>query len=433
MVRSLLALALLFPASLVAQEITPEDSAAFRASWEAIGKGRYMEPDAALRARAFDAAGQPRPGRVHDEWADIQGLLTNRPAARVPVPGITPGDPADTSPARLTAATPRDAIGTIVERAKRTRVVFLNEDHASPRDRAFGLEVARALRPLGYDVLAVETLSNQPDDARSAADMAKLVRDGYPRRFTGTYTRDPVFADFLRQSLALGYRPVAYETTDHERDPDWKVAIARREQAQADYLIRRAVKAYPRSKILVYVGFSHATERPDARDRDGEPLRWLATRFKAMTGIDPLTIEQTTLNEDGSGDARAHAMIAGRIGPRPAVFFDGDRPLVVGQYRGLMDVQVAHPPARLVNGRVDWLAAMGRTPTPVPAQYLPTSGTRLVQAFVAAEAGDAVPVDQVLVTAGQAPPMLMLPKVPVRYAVQDAVTPPVAAGATGAK
>jgi len=429
-IRGLLALALLLPASLAAQEMTPEDGAALKAMWQAIDKGRYMDADAALRARAFDAAGQPRPGHVHDEWADFQGLLTNRPTARVPVPGITMGDPADTSPARLAGATPRDAIATIVERAKRTRVVFLNEDHASPRDRAFGLEVARALRPLGYDVLAVETLSNQAEEAKSAADMATLARDGYVRRTSGAYTRDPVFADFLRQSLALGYRPVAYEETEYRREADWKAAIARREQAQADYLIRRAVKAYPRSKILVYVGFSHATEQPDARDKDGAPLRWLATWFKAMTGIDPLTIDQTTLNEDGSGDARAHAMIAGRIGPRPAVFFVGDQPLVVAQYRGLVDVQVAHPPARLVNGRVDWLARIGRTAMPIPAQYLPASGTRLVQAFVASEAEDAIPVDQVLVTAGQAAPMLMLPAVPVRYAVQEAVMPPVA-GATG--
>ena len=54
-----------------------------------------------------------------------------------------------------------DAIAEIVKRARKTRVVILNEAHDTSIGRAFGLEVARALRPLAYSLLAVEALSNR--------------------------------------------------------------------------------------------------------------------------------------------------------------------------------------------------------------------------------------------------------------------------------
>lgn len=406
-----------------AQDLTPAQQAHVDAAWASLGDLRYLDAETAWRKLAFDAQGRPIPGFANVRWAEVRGLLTGIPGPVETEPNVVMDDaigPAQI--ARLRAAMPHDAIAEIVRRARDTRVVFLNEDHASPRDRAFGLAVAKALRPLGYDILAVETLANQADDTRSAANMATLVRDGYPRRMSGTYLRDPVFGDFLRQALALGYRPIAYEITDHgdDRESDWKARIAKREQAQADHLVRRALTRHPGSKLLVYVGFSHATEAPQADPDGGEPIRWLATRIKAMTGIDPLTIDQTVLNGYGSGDTHAYRVVEDRVGAGPVTFFDGDRPLVVGGFAGLVDLQVAHPPERPVGGRPAWLAAMGRTATPIPASYLPRSGTRLVQAFVAAEAKDAIPVDQVLVTAGQPAPVLMLPAAPVRFAVQDA-------------
>jgi hypothetical protein len=96
-----------------------------------------------------------------------------------------------------------------------------------------------------------------------------------------------------------------------------------------------------------------------------------------------------------------------------------DGPLSVGLLAGSVDLQVVHPPVRTIEGRPDWLAGMGRRAAPVPPSLLPSSGTRLVQAFIATEGDDAIPVDQVLVTAGEPAPFLMLPRTPVRYAVQD--------------
>jgi len=87
---------------------------------------------------------------------------------------------------------------------------------------------------------------------------------------------------------------------------------------------------------------------------------------------------------------------------------------------GDVDITVWHRPETLRRGRPDWLAMNGyRRPRAIPAKLLPREGRRLVQAFVAGESPDAVPMDQVLVTAGEKPPVFMLPKGKYRFAYQD--------------
>ena len=112
--------------------------------------------------------------------------------------------------ARLRSAVPHDAIAEIMVRAKRTRIVILNEARTSPRDRAFGMKVAPALRPLDYRILGADAFFNDVDSGRETP-AGKLARDGFFRRLTGYYTRDPVFAAFIRAAMAIGYVPAAYE------------------------------------------------------------------------------------------------------------------------------------------------------------------------------------------------------------------------------
>lgn len=405
------------------QELDAQELAASQARFKALYEGRYLAAADALRPLAFDADGKPRAGFAYDEWRQTQALMTGEPPARPAGVGEAYAPDANdmAAAAALRAAEPGDAITEIVRRARDTRIVILNEDHGQPRHRAFGLEVARALRPLGYDVLAIETLSNDADAKLAASKMVALARDGFPRRTTGYYSLDPVFADFIRHSLQLGYRPVAYEQTNRQSSMS-EDSIAPREQAQADYIVARALKAYPRSKLLIYVGWSHATENPQPT-KTGAARRWLATRLKAQTGIDPLTIDQTTLIDAGGFHSVLYGVVADRLRGRSSVMLTRGAPLVVGPYKGLIDLQVAHPRTRRISGRPDWLAAMGRTPSPIPVALLPATGTRLVQAFIATEGADALPVDQVLVTAGAPIPKLLLPKVRVRYAVEDPLRP----------
>jgi len=391
--------------------------AAMSASGAALDKGHYLAAQEALTPRAFDAQGKPRDGMVYSSWSLLQAFITNEPA-----PGAqtwSPAPPSASEVAAIAHARLADPIAEIVRRARATRIVILNEDHWVPRDRAFALQVARALRPLGYDVLAAETFNNSPQPAFAEEMRAKLERDGYPRWFSGYYTQDPVFGDFVRQALHLGYRPVLYEATNYVPNSTPYDSIVRRDQEEAENLLAHALKAYPRSKILVYAGFSHATEAP-MPSADGRQIEWMAARLKRMSGIDPLTIDQTVLSPMSGGNPALYALVAPRLRGRPAMLMANGAPLVVGQYAGKVDLQVAHPVAARIHGRPDWLRSMGRRPVAVPANLIPQKGTRLIKAYIATEAEDAVPVDQVLVTAGKPLPKLMLPPGRIRYQVEDA-------------
>ena len=387
-----------------------------KAAYDALNRGRYLEAADHLAGAAFDERGGVRDQVGMQLWKQFSPFVTNELDLAV-LDRLDGGKAAQPEPGhrtRIASARPRDAIAEIVRRARATSIVVLNEAHHSPRDRAFALEVARALRPLGYSVLAAEAFTNVEGKA-SQARMERLAADGFVRLDTGHYTKDPVFADFVREAMAIGYRPVAYEQT-RSQDPPGS-GVEAREQAQADNLMAHIFARDPKARVLIFVGHSHVTEAP-APKSSGGTTEWMAARLKRMTGIDPLTIDQTGLTDLSSATRSAYAQAARRVGMRPGLLFDGDRPLVLGLYAGLVDLEVVHPRRAYRHGRPTWLARTGRKPVQVPSTMLPKAGRRLIQAFALDAPADAVPLDQVLVTAGSPAPKLMLRTERVRYAVQ---------------
>lgn len=390
----------------------PPQSPAIDAADTALAKGRYLEASDALAAAAFGPDGKVRDEDAFQMWEQISPMLTNELDPAV-LARAEPGSPPDPSWAtRVAAATPHDAIEEIVRRARDTSIVILNEAHDSPRDRAFALQVARALKPLGYSILAAETFDSEPTELGHASTIDKLRRDGFVRISTGYYTRDPVFAGFVREALALGYRPVGYEQTSKQRPKEG--GIAPREQAQAENLAA-ILAAQPGAKALIYVGYGHVWETPINLQQSTTDM--MATRLKRLTGIDPLTIDQTSLTDLASAARAAYAVAARRIGNRPSAFFEGSNPLILGRYAGAVDLQVVHPARAYRYGRPQWLVEMGGKPLAIPKDLLPTSGRRLIQVFAADAPPDAVPLDQIVVQAGAPLPMLFAPAVPVRFAI----------------
>jgi hypothetical protein len=388
----------------------PATADPFQCARDLLDRGEYLKAADLLEKARTDE--QNSSGPLH-QWAEeVTAFVTGSPADIAG--GSRPKVGADAL-AQLSRARLRPAIPEIVERARRTNIVILNEEHIKPRDRAFALQVARALRPLGYSMLAAEDFASSPDAAARESKSQALSASGYPRLESGFYIRDPVFADFVRQSLALGYRPVVYEYRPPRGTPPGTPEISVREQGEADNLMRAVFAKNPRSKVLIYVGYDHAAETPLL---DSE---WMAGRLKKLTGIDPLTIDQTTLSP--TGERALYAALERRIGHRSLVPMLGGKPVKFGFLGPAVDLQVAHPPARLRSGRPDWLFAMGRTAVEVPLNHRPRSGRVLVQAFLANEAADAIPVDQLVVTAGQKPPPLLVPEGRLRFAVKQGYQP----------
>lgn len=284
---------------------------------------------------------------------------------------------------------------TIVHRARATSVVIINESHERSEHRGFAARVARALRPLGYDTLALETLSNPMADQfvppyRIRPDQPFLEdMDGY-------YLSEAGYGRLGRQAKALGYRVLAYEEPRGPATPKLPpdASIARRETAQAEQLAAY-IAANPKAKLLVYVGYSHATEVPRANGQ-----KWMATRLKALSGIDPLTISQTTCRGGGNRE---------RLAVLPA-----------GQPAGTFDLLVDHPRARFVRGRPVWRMAVGDRAVPIPKALRPTGGWRIVEARPIGESDASVPMDRVAIRAGE-DVALLLP--PGRYQLRSVDVP----------
>jgi hypothetical protein len=404
-----------------------EDSAcvqaAFQKSVDAAKQGRYMQGSFGLLADlGVDSPDKIRDEDAFDQWSQVWSAMTGAPAANGSKAAYRHVSPEEIT--TLQAAETRPALAEIAARAKHARVVILDEDHLAPRNRAFGLEVARVLRPLGYSVLAVEALTRDKDDAVSLAKMAALAKDGFVRRSSGYYLNDPVFADYLRRAMAMGYRLVSYESAGFTEEKDEEAQFVRREQEQAENIVRRALESNPYAKVLVYCGYHHAAKTELALDTVKGRV-YMAARIKRLTGIEPLVIDQAEFGEAPMyrPDVNINAIASKKAKSESVVLIHGGTPLVVGLLAGAVDLQVVHPAVRTMNGRPGWLASLGRRPADIPTSLLPRSGARLIQAFLANEPEDAIPIDQVLVTAGHAVPKLMLPNARVRYAYQDDVRP----------
>jgi hypothetical protein len=304
------------------------------------------------------------------------------------------------------------AIEGIVEAARDRQVVILNEAHHISRHRAFAQLLAARLREIGFEYLACETFSAPIDD---------LQKRGYVTTRDGYYTREPLFADFVRQSLKLGYIPVAYETEVHTQKQTGSAAdsINERETEEAANLVKRVFQKSPKARMFIYVGYSHLMKKEQIRPSElGRIVQWMAGRLKASTGIDPLTIDQVAMTdpEPGTLDAAVLEGVFSSKGPETLAVVlhrGGAQPgyLVLGNYKGDAEMQVFHRPTKFAEGRPEWLSMGGyRKPQEIPAALLPKVGRRLVKAILEGEGESTIAMDQVIVQTGEQPlPVLMLP------------------------
>lgn len=290
------------------------------------------------------------------------------------------------------------ASGTVLDeiarRAAQTSIVIINESHVRSRSRGFIAEVAERLRPLGYDTLAMETLLN-PTPNMSARFLPPYIAHPdlpYLEDGDGNYLSEAGFGRLGRRAKALGYRFVPYEYNIYP-DPaaalpqDQRIAI--REEAQATNLAS-FLRAHPGVRLLVHVGYSHAGEVTQSGDR-----RWMAARLKQKTGIDPLTISQTTCSGGGT---------VTRLAALP-----GDKPA------GTFDLVIDHPVERFVRGRAEWRSAGGDQLADIPRKLRPIKGWRVIEARPVGEPTSSVPIDRVAIRPGE-DVALMLP--PGRYALR---------------
>jgi hypothetical protein len=394
---------------------------------------RYLEVVAALRKRRADAvqAGQDDRRRLLDQFLAPEEAAVGRyhKAMRL-VDGLSPAFPAGAG-AELDGYEARDAVRAILELAARHRVVMINEAHHVPRHRAFASLLLAGLRQQGFRYFAAETFNPE--------DMPDLAKRGYPTLETGGYCSEPVFGDLVRQALRLGYTPVAYEygcekPPARQTDTDAVLReIAEREEGEARNLKKIIFDKDPRARVVVFAGYSHIRKVPQVLEKKKKAeIKWMAARFKERTGIEPLSVDQTTVMEhaDHTHEHPAYRLVMEKkmAGERPVVLFDAraGRYYVPADERGAFDLVVFHPRDGQRDGRGGrpaWLR-MGGYRKEMKVAGLPAAprgGSLLVQAVARGEdEATAIPVDQVEYRAGESRPLLLLPRGAYRVRVVDA-------------
>ncbi|MHC9086442.1 hypothetical protein ACYX7E_15630 [Luteimonas sp. RIT-PG2_3] len=252
----------------------------------------------------------------------------------------------------------RDAVDVIAERVADHRIVMLNESHFRSAHRAFLSRLLDVLHARGFSVLAAETFGSQAPGR---------LGNGIVDVDTGFYVADPTFAAALRKAHALGWDFVHYEAMGNKEA---------RESGQASHLAAW-IESNPGRKLLVYAGASHISKVPE----DG----WMASRFIALTGIEPITIAQ-------GATACPDKEQAWPVDSRAPVVAMRDGQPVRG--RGNADIVVMHPPAAIAA-----VEAMNGGLIPICVERVQED--TLLRAFAQGDAASAIPRAQVIVKAGE--------------------------------
>ena len=235
----------------------------------------------------------------------------------------------------------------IAETAEKHQIVIVNERHHASPDRLLPLSLLAPLAKIGYNYLAIEGIWWGDE----------INKRGYPVGDTGYYARDVVFAELIRTALSLGYEMVAYEEEPGQRNNrEGRSAHNNREYWHARNIATRTLEKDPEARVLVFCGWGHVWEEPWS---DWVPM---AHVLKNLTGIDPLTVNQTSLSERSESKFehawRIEAERKGLLDAVPVVLV-GPQGEPLNRGTGV-DLDVLTPRTRYLHGRPSWMEMFGR-------------------------------------------------------------------------
>lgn len=250
----------------------------------------------------------------------------------------------------------KEAVKTIVERAYTQQVIMVNEEHRMPRHRVLTLQLLKPLFEKGYRYLALETLTND----------SALFKTGYPHLRSGTYSKDPVFAEMIRTAIKIGYTPVPYDLQKTPEEYKMMNSMQRqmfREESQAKNIINMILKNDPKAKIIVHGGRDHIAEVYEMQSMGADSFRigMMAGAFKYFSGIDPFTVDQ--MHHAEHSDTAFESAVFKWVRTQKSIgklniFINKRTDGVLTDKRQLYDVAIVPSVTKYLNGRPDWLVEM---------------------------------------------------------------------------
>lgn len=223
------------------------------------------------------------------------------------------------------------AAAYIVNRAGNESVLMMNESHTRPQSRLLMKNMLDGLYRQGYRCLCVEALGYQPEAYR---DLKNIMDGGY-------YTKEPCYMELMRHALSLGYKIYGYEAIKDDYE------ISRNRDSMQAVHLRDIRTANGNCKMIVWAGHAHIFK---------SQARSLYNYFKTLTGITPLSVDQTWFRERASRQSEM---------PVYTAFFDKyperREPVVLeGLQSEKADISILTPRLRYVRGRADYLLEKGR-------------------------------------------------------------------------
>ena len=273
----------------------------------------------------------------------------------------------------------RRAADVILEMSKDRKAVFFNEAHSAPITRTLTIELLTKLREQGFDYFAAETLYETDKN---------LNTRHYPVAETGFYTNEPLYGEMVRTALRLGYKVVAYDAENAGvGDP--------RERAGAQNLYDKVFKKDPNARLVVNAGFAHV-------QKSGKYLGGtsMGEFFHKISGIDPLTIEQTMMIQHARDDQNHPyymAVTQQKQLTEPGVFVSGGKAwtLKPDQY----DMSVIFPAQQPSTERPDWLRLGGlRQAYGIGSEFCNAHFPCMIEARYADEGPDSIPADRAIIS-----------------------------------
>jgi hypothetical protein len=217
-----------------------------------------------------------------------------------------------------------DAADAIARAAAGRRIVMVNEAHYDAHTRELTLSLLPRLKSLGFNYFAAEAIGEKDPD---------LVKRGYPIKISGSeYLREPLYGDILREAIKLGFVIVPYDTDS--------TTTQGREIGQAENLYKKVFLKDPSARLFVHAGFAHIDKN---RERLGnvEPM---ASYLQKLTGITPLSIDQTQFLELSADRSDAYHQLIAEFKPDgPTVLINRTSGALWSAEPRLYDVNVILP------------------------------------------------------------------------------------------
>lgn len=275
-----------------------------------------------------------------------------------------------------------NAVDYIQKIALNHQIIIINEAHYIPQHRILTKELLPILKEQGFEYLCIEAVSYGD---------TTLPTFKYPTMNTGFYTKEPLFGNLLRKAVSLDYTIYPYDKSIKCKvNNDQKYYCNNLRELSQAMEIKKIIDKTPSAKIIIHVGHAHLEE---STDND-----WIkmAEYLQILTGINPLTINQTDYRERSLiVDNNLYESISDKS-PINGAFICLVNDSVWHPKQDKFDIPVIWSKTTYQNNRPSYLFLQNNIKEYVVPQKKVIRNT-IVQSFLEKETDDAIAFDQIFV------------------------------------